>query len=56
MWGVEDGIFNIAGKPKLEKKYKNPTAYAIPHAAHLIMLEHTQEMADLYLQFLKPRN
>ena len=53
VWGAEDGIFNIAGRSLLDKKFQKPTSYAIPNASHLIMLEKPVEMASLYRSFLE---
>ncbi|MBU3582938.1 alpha/beta hydrolase [Polynucleobacter sp. 15G-AUS-farblos] len=53
VWGVEDGIFNIAGRPLLDKKFQKPTSYSIANASHLIMLEKPVEMASLYRSFLE---
>ena len=56
VWGVEDGIFNIAGRPLLDKKFQKPTSYSIPNASHLIMLEKPVEMASLYRSFLESKS
>lgn len=55
VWGEGDGIFNIAGKPLLEKKYPKALSLAIPNASHLIMLEKPSEIAGLYKGFLRMR-
>ena len=55
VWGEGDGIFNIAGKPLLEKKYPKALSLAIPNASDLIMLEKPSEIAGLYKGFLRMR-
>ncbi len=55
VWGAEDGIFNIAGRSLLDKKFLKPTSYSIPNASHLIMLEKPVEMASLYRSFLESK-
>lgn len=55
VWGEGDGIFSIAGKPLLNKKYPKALSLAIPNASHLIMLEQPSEIAGLYKGFLRMR-
>jgi abhydrolase domain-containing protein 6 len=55
IWGEGDGIFNIAGKPLLDKKFPKALSLTIPNASHLIMLEKPSEIAGLYKGFLRIR-
>lgn len=54
-WGKEDGVFNISGRKRVEKKFPNHASYELKDVAHLVMLEKPKEIADLYLQFLRSR-
>ena len=53
IWGEDDGIFNVAGKSKLDKKYPNAISATVSGASHLIMVEKPVEIAGLYAEFLK---
>lgn len=55
VWGVEDGIFNVSGKPLLDQKFPNSVSLAIPNASHLIMLEQPVEIAQRYKEFIASR-
>ena len=55
-WGKEDGVFNISGKRRVDKKFPNHSSYKLKDVAHLVMLEKPKEIADLYLQFLRSRH
>ena len=55
VWGKKDGVFNIAGRPLLNKKFPNHISVEIADAAHLIMLEKPQEIADLYGSFMNSK-
>jgi abhydrolase domain-containing protein 6 len=55
IWGQDDGIFNIAGKSKLDKKYPDAITSTMTRASHLIMVEKPIEVANLYAGFLKAR-
>jgi pimeloyl-ACP methyl ester carboxylesterase len=55
-WGKEDGVFNISGKKRVDKKFPNHSSYELKEVAHLVMLEKPKEIADLYLQFLRSRH
>lgn len=52
VWGLEDGVFNIAGKPALDHHFPHSTSLIIAQASHLVMLEKPIEIADQYLSFL----
>lgn len=54
-WGKEDGVFNISGRKRVDKKFPNHASYELKDVAHLVMLEKPKEIADLYLQFLRSR-
>ena len=54
-WGQKDGVFNIAGRPLLNKKFPNHVSVEISDAAHLIMLEKPKELADLYGSFINTK-
>ena len=55
VWGKKDGVFNIVGRPLLNKKFPNHVSLEIADAAHLIMLEKPKEIADLYGSFINTK-
>jgi pimeloyl-ACP methyl ester carboxylesterase len=52
-WGKFDGVFDVSGRPLLDKRFPNHVSLEIPDAAHLIMLEKPKEIADLYINFMR---
>ena len=55
LWGKQDGIFDIAGLPLLQKRFPNSKAYPFSNAAHLLMLEQPNQVIDIYKKFLRPQ-
>ena len=53
LWGSEDGIFNIEGVSELQRKFPNNQLWRISKSSHLLMLEKPNEVASIYLSFLK---
>ena len=53
IWGQDDGVFSVSGKPKLDKKFPNAISSTMMGVSHLIMIEKPIETANLYRGFLK---
>jgi pimeloyl-ACP methyl ester carboxylesterase len=51
VWGQDDGIFNVSGRVRLDKKYPKANSLSMANASHLIMLEKPNEIAKLYQDF-----
>ena len=53
LWGVEDGIFDVSGLEKLATLYRGMDARRVERTGHLPMVEHPEDTATSYIQFLR---
>ena len=53
LWGDEDGIFDVSGLEKLATLYRGLDARRVERTGHLPMVEHPEDSANSYVQFLR---
>ena len=52
IWGKEDRIYSVKGGPHTEGTDARSRVIKLADASHLLMMENTAEVAQLYLRFL----
>ena len=53
LWGDEDGIFDVSGLGKLSALYPGLVARRLARTGHLPMVEHPEDTAKSYVEFLR---
>lgn len=53
LWGAQDQIFAVAAAPKLRQRFPRGQLMILANAGHLPQLENVEEVADIYLEFLR---
>ena len=53
LWGEEDGVFDISGLERLATLYRDMPARRLARTGHLPMVEHPDDTARSYLEFLQ---
>jgi abhydrolase domain-containing protein 6 len=53
VWGVDDGIYDIAGAGKLQRRIPGSELHELRHAGHLLPVENAADVAPIYFAFLK---
>ncbi|MCP4177579.1 MAG: alpha/beta hydrolase [bacterium] len=52
IWGKNDKIFSPVDAPKLHERVPGSELVLLPNAGHLLVIEHHQKAADIYMKFL----
>jgi pimeloyl-ACP methyl ester carboxylesterase len=55
VWGTDDRIYNVAGARYLQRRNPGSALHRLPHAGHLLLMENPDQVAPLYLDFLRTR-
>lgn len=53
IWGEDDRIYNVAGAETLHRRIPGSDVYRVPQAGHLLHVENSDEVAPIYINFLR---